>query len=598
MLKLLQDYAEKHDVMVEPGFAPKTVRWAIRFADNGRFIGVTELGDAEAKKNRGMEFLKCPDLTQPEMTAGGTTRSHFLVDAADVVVPFGSAADDAKKLAKHDYFVRLLRDASSVLPELAVLANALDDPETLEAIREQFAELKAKPTDKVTIGFKRPFPVEGEQWHDWWRSFREKLAAEMAEGKRETEAVLMRDFLTGEMVEPTPTHPKISGLANVGGSSMGSPLIGFDKEAFASYDLVQSANCAVSEEAAYAYRGGLNHLIAKHSHRFAGAKVVHWFKERVPDEDDPLPWLNDPAENDARQAQQKARELLTAIEQGERPDLAGNYYYAMTLSGAAGRVMVRDWMEGAFEDLVRNVDAWFKDLSIVHREGGERLAPMPKFYAVLGATVRALDDLTAPFVAKMWRVAVRNEPIPREALAQALQRVRVDIIEDVVPNHARMGLMKAYHVRKNREAGAENMPDNLKTHLNEEHPSAAYQCGRLMAVLAGLQRAALGDVGAGVVQRFYAAASSTPSLVLGRLTRTSQFHLNKIEGGGLTYWYENKLAEIWGRLGDEVPRTLDLEEQSLFALGYYQQLADLRTKKSDQSEDDTTDTSSEGDDSK
>ena len=43
--------------------------------------------------------------------------------------------------------------------------------------------------------------------------------------------------------------------------------------------------------------------------------------------------------------------------------------------------------------------------------------------------------------------------------------------------------------------------------------------------------------------------------------------------------YEQKLAEISGRLQDQIPRILSLEEQSLFALGYYQQMADLRTKK-------------------
>jgi len=205
--------------------------------------------------------------------------------------------------------------------------------------------------------------------------------------------------------------------------------------------------------------------------------------------------------------------------------------------------------------------------------------------------VRDLKELAPPFAAKMWRVAVRCEAIPREALAQALHRARVDMIEDAPPNHARMGLMKAYHVRNSRREGVETMPK-----LNEEHPSPAYQCGRLMAVLAGLQHAALGDVGAGVVQRFYAAASSTPALVLGRLTRTSQFHLNKLDSPGLAYWYESLLGEIWSRLGDEVPRTLDLEEQSLFALGYYQQLADLRTKKSDQIQDDSDDIATKGDD--
>ncbi|MDO8721917.1 MAG: type I-C CRISPR-associated protein Cas8c/Csd1, partial [Syntrophales bacterium] len=95
--------------------------------------------------------------------------------------------------------------------------------------------------------------------------------------------------------------------------------------------------------------------------------------------------------------------------------------------------------------------------------------------------------------------------------------------------------------------------------------------------LAALQRAALGDVGAGVVQRYYAAASSTPALVLGRLTRNSQAHLNKLSGG-LAHWYEEKIAGIWGMIKDYLPKNLTLEEQSLFALGYYQQMADMRKK--------------------
>jgi hypothetical protein len=33
------------------------------------------------------------------------------------------------------------------------------------------------------------------------------------------------------------------------------------------------------------------------------------------------------------------------------------------------------------------------------------------------------------------------------------------------------------------------------------------------------------------------------------------------------------------QLKDDVPSILSLEDQSLFALGFYQQLADLRTKK-------------------
>ena len=116
----------------------------------------------------------------------------------------------------------------------------------------------------------------------------------------------------------------------------------------------------------------------------------------------------------------------------------------------------------------------------------------------------------------------------------------------------------------------------MTAYLNPDHPAPAYHCGRLLAVFANLQRAALGDVGAGVVQRYYAAASQTPGLILGRLVANSRNHIGKLDAK-LAWWFENQLAEVMGRLGDGAPRILDLEGQGLFALGYYQQLAALRS---------------------
>lgn len=241
--------------------------------------------------------------------------------------------------------------------------------------------------------------------------------------------------------------------------------------------------------------------------------------------------------------------------------------------------MVRDWMEGQFQSLTDNINQWFSDLKIVKKDG-DAVAHYPKFLAVLGSTVRDLNDLAAPNSAKLWRVAIHNESIPSYFLFQSLARRKIEIIQDQILNSTGLGLIKAYHVRKYRKEGNSTLADILKPVLNEDFPNPAYQCGRLLAVLAELQRAALGDVGAGVIQRYYASASTTPALVLGRLTRTSQFHLNKLDPG-LAYWYESKIAGIWSRLKETPPKTLSLEDQSLFALGYYQQLANMRTKKSD-----------------
>ena len=122
----------------------------------------------------------------------------------------------------------------------------------------------------------------------------------------------------------------------------------------------------------------------------------------------------------------------------------------------------------------------------------------------------------------------------------------------------------------------------MSVYLNKEHPEPAYQCGRLLAMLANLQRSALGNVGAGVVQRYYVAASQTPGLTLGRLVANAQNHLNKLEGG-LTYWYEDQIGEIMSRIRDRIPATLDLEGQGLFALGYYQQIASRKDNKNNNS---------------
>ena len=124
----------------------------------------------------------------------------------------------------------------------------------------------------------------------------------------------------------------------------------------------------------------------------------------------------------------------------------------------------------------------------------------------------------------------------------------------------------------------------MGTHLNPDHPEAAYQCGRLLAILARLQRSALGDVGAGVVQRYYSAASQTPALTIGRLMSNAKNHLSKLDGG-LQHWYENQIADVMACIDSSIPKTLDLEKQSLFALGYYQQIAKLNAGKDKTSDD-------------
>lgn len=115
----------------------------------------------------------------------------------------------------------------------------------------------------------------------------------------------------------------------------------------------------------------------------------------------------------------------------------------------------------------------------------------------------------------------------------------------------------------------------MDTYLNRIHPAASYQSGRLMAVLAFTQERALGTVNATVVRRFLSAASRMPALQLGRLqTQTEVGHLPKLPGDIPSY-LRDEMKQINGEMRDAIPKRLSQTEQSLFMLGFYQELAHL-----------------------
>jgi len=598
MLELLVEYARKHpEVETRPGFKPKYVRWAIACDAQGRFPDVLgPLGDTSAKRNPGQEFRHCPDLSPAEMNAGNTTKSQFLVETAAVVALYGNEASSKATQAKHAYFVGLLREASKTMPELMPAAQMLDDPNALAKIGAALKEAKVKPYEKVTLRVGDMFPVDSDCWHFWWQEFWRSL-----QGAPGRDSVCL---VSGDIVKAKLTHPPIDWLSDVGATSP-PVLAGFDKDAFLSYGLDQSENAAASEGAAYTYRGVLSHLLDKHSAMLAGAKVAHWYRDNVEPECDLLSWLEDPPAVQEMTAQQRAKELLDAIRVGRRPSLAGNRYYALTLSGTGGRVMVRDWMEGPFEDLVANIGCWFGDLLIQDIFGNDGKPPgiehiITSLLPPRGAR-QEYDAWVRPIGSErfaLWRAAVRRGPIPLNALGRLVLQNRsftvTGTLEEALKGNepkakrdavsllqVRMGLMKAYHLRKTNTGGY------LKPFLDEEHPSAAYHCGRLMAVMARLQRTVMPEVKTGVVQRYYAAASATPALVLGRLERLSKFHLGSLgkDKPGLAVWYDQTMASIHSRIDPRaLPKALTLEEQSLFALGYYQQLAFRKSDDADAEE--------------
>ncbi len=570
MLHELANYAVRYNVSGLPGFKAKTARWTVVLSQDGQFVNILD---------EKRQFLQVPVLEQSELIAGGITRSHFLLDAANVVT--GYEADGDKELDKHHYFVGLLEQAAQYEQILGKIVALLCDREAIVHINLMLKTLKARKNDLVTFRVGQVYPIELTTWHDWWQRFRYSLKPGDESVKQN-----MVCLLSGEIIQPLSTHFKISGLNRVGGQTTGTVLVGFDKDSFTSYGLEQSYNAPCSEASASLYRSALDELIAKAPPPLAGAMFLSWFKEPVPTEDNilDLTVLENPVADEAN-ARKKAEQLVQAVKEGRRPDLMRNRYYIMQVSATGGRIMVRDWLEGDFYSLAVSIRQWFSDLEIVFPNGGGRAADFKLLAGLIRLvsyrknetfqkTMERIHNELAPLMPRIWRSILCNLPLPDTVARKSLNFIRSKMNtaddDNMTENLDRIScaLLKAWLKRnKSCEGGLA-----MESGLNPEHPSPAYQAGRLMAILADIQYSALGDVGAGVVQRYYAAASSTPALVLGRLVRGAQYHLNKLEKG-LAVWYEKQLAEIMSRLGSDLPSTLALEGQTLFALGYYQQKA-------------------------
>ena len=133
--------------------------------------------------------------------------------------------------------------------------------------------------------------------------------------------------------------------------------------------------------------------------------------------------------------------------------------------------------------------------------------------------------------------------------------------------------------------------------LDKESTSPAYRLGRLFAVLESAQRQALGgQVNATIRDRYYGAASATPASVFPCCCAMRKIIWGACAGpAGRRRWAGKDIREIVDGLTDSFPRSLRIEDQGRFAIGYYHQSQSRFNKmdRSDDSTDSTEDTSEE-----
>ncbi len=383
-------------------------------------------------------------------------------------------------------------------------------------------------------------------------------------------------------------HPSIKGVW--GGKATGGSLVSFNCDAFTSYGKNQSYNAPVTEERADAYTNALNYLLNRDNRRcvqIADASTVFWAEKASPGEDlfhtlleggrsggdtagetapDDEPAAakgkrpKAPARSGSRAESHTVKEveaLLTALKNGMPIDQAlpgidpAVRFYVLGLAPNAARINVRFWLTSTFGELAANVGRHYQDSEIEPAFASDPQFPTQWHLLVETAVQRKTENILPTLAAGLFRAILSGSPYPQSLLQTVIGRIRVD----KRVTYPRAFLIKGCLVRTfNKE---------IPLMLDETRTDTPYLLGRLFALLEKAQTDALGNIDAGVRDRFIGAASATPGVVFPRLLRTAQFHLAKSE----YHRVEKGIRAVMDRL-DAFPAHLPLEDQGTFFIGY------------------------------
>lgn len=580
-----------------PGWTRAKLSFCLTLSPEGEPRGVMDLRLPRGRKLE-PRMLAVPD-------GGGRTsgvKSCFLWDKT--AYAFGRTADPKKNPAREHAAFRQLHAERLVGTQDAGLLALLRFLETWDPARYDALDHAAEMLDANIV-----FRLDGEL--DF---LHERPAARALVGAAAAHDVPTGFCLvTGEEAPLARLHP---GFKVEGAQSSGAALVSFNADAFTSYGQQQGANAPTSESAAFRYGAALSRMLDRGSvnrlpRPVGDTTLVFWadaadveqepaaqaaeelmaaFFEPPAATTDPTKLAEDaPAAKRLSDALAKLAAGRPVAELDPRLD-PGTRFFVLGLAPNAGRLSVRIWEEGRFEGFAHRLAQHHADL---------RIEPEPFLWGAAGPSVQRLlarttavqekfENIPPQLAGEVLRAILSGTPYPRTLLAAALMRLRAGADPDTGWHAA---AIRAVLTREHRLLRKEDVP----VALDRDYPNAAYQLGRLFAMIEIAQRMALGKLNAPVRDRYFGAASATPATVFPLLIRGMQNHLAKLRKEGKGGWVEREMDEIIGALSPEWPRSLPLTEQGRFAVGYYHQRK-ARVGDKTIAEQADAETHSEGDD--
>lgn len=594
ILQALNEYYERKQdsrELAPEGFERKEIPFVIVLDADGNVRQIDDTRSGESKKKQAKSFL-VPQSAKKSVNVAAT----LLWGNAEYVlgIPDSKKLEDNRKKGKesryrerlkemHKSFVALIEnrlggfDDAGIAAVLAFLSSPNMQRLEQEACWEEIKITNPNLTFRLNSDSPdmpicaRPAVVEALQESD-------------VGGKTGNESSFC--LIRGKDDRVQRLHPSIKGVW--GAQTSGANIVSFNLPAFASYGKEQGANAPVGERAAFNYTTVLNHLLHKGSPQriqVGDASTVFWASKKSAFVDSFAALFGPPSADDPDRGVQAMHNLLDATRTGVylSPDKEDVRFYVLGLAPNAARIAVRFWKEGPVSELALNIAQHFKDIEIDKPafESGYL-----SLFRLLNSTAlqNKAENVPSDLAGDTMRSVLTGLPYPITLLQAAVRRCRA---EQSVP-YVRAAVIKACLNRFIRRK--QFTAKDLDMSLDRSNTDPGYRLGRLFAVLERIQGEAQPGINATIRERYYGAASSSPSSVFPLLLRLKNHHLAKLDKPGHVVRFEKLLGEIIGGL-DDFPPQLNLREQGLFAIGYYHQQQDLfagKPKSADASDHSTS----------
>ena len=560
-------------VLSKPGWAKAKIAWAIEIDDGGSVLGILPLttASADGKKQLPREVL----LPAPVKKTSGE-RSNFLWENGEYLLGVQTKEDGAKTAkrfatakALHE---DLLADVHTPAADAIKAYFAACDPSAMPARLPDGCMAELQKGANLTFLYRNRFPSEYPELCAAWDAY--------YGGEKDGDTFV--DLVTGEVVVPEETHPAIKNVQ--GAQSSGAALISFNARAFESFGRVEEQNrsAPMGKQTAFAYTAALNHLTGDKEHRqhIGDMTVVYFAEDAEPAYQDVMDLCFAGSDNAVTDAE--LHSVLQSIAAGKSTEFSESKlspdtrFYLLGISPNAARLSVRFFRQSSFGDVIAKIKQHYDDIAIVS-DNRTKWVDIP-LWALLRETVnpKSNDKTPAPQLAgDTLRAVLTGGRYPETLYMQTLLRIRAE--HDITRGKA--AIVKGYLLRNTKNRKNYTYIKEVSTMaLNEASNYTPYVLGRLFSTLEAVQSAANPGINATIKDRYFNSACATPAAVFPILLKLANSHLKKL-GGGLAVLYSKQIGDLTARLETAFPKTLSLEEQGAFILGYYHQTQKRFEKK-------------------